>query len=311
MIAIVGVPLLAGCGDSTRAAHEKKTIQIEKPYAGSHPINAVCTTGMVADLVRHVGGPHVTVQQILGADIDPHTYKATTADTRLISQADVILYSGLHLEGKMGEIFERMSRKIPTFAVAEYLDNSLILEDEDKAHDPHVWFDVSLWSQAVGIVRDVLVKFDPKNAADYTDRAEKYQVRLAKLHDWAKKEIATIPKEQRVLITSHDAFQYFGAAYDVEVKGIQGISTDAEASVKDIRDLVQFITKRNVKAVFVETSVNPRNMRSLIEGCEASGHKVLEGGELFSDAMGPENTPTGNYIGMIEHNVNTIVRALK
>ena len=306
--------LIAGCeGNGKNHADHKgvPTIKIAKPFGGQYPIRAVCTTGMVADLVKNVGGALVEVDQILGADVDPHTYKATTADVSKIGKADVIFYNGLHLEGKMGDIFERMARKIPAFGVAEYLDRKKVLEDDEKAHDPHVWFDVSLWSEAAGVVRDVLVQFDPKNAETYKIRTRDYQKELAKLHDDAKKEIATIPREQRVLITSHDAFQYFGRAYDIEVKGIQGISTEAEASVKDISNLVAFLSKRKVKAVFVETSVNQRNMLSLLEGCKANGHNVVLGGELFSDAMGQAGTQEATYIGMVKHNVDTIVKALR
>lgn len=307
-----GFCVLPGCnGESNSHEHKASVIKITKPYAGQYPIRVVCTTGMVADLVKNVGGSQVTVEQIMGQDVDPHTYKATTADVSKIGGAELILYSGLHLEGKMGDIFERMGRKIPTFAVAEYLDRTSVLENEEKAHDPHVWFDVSLWSQTAGVTRDVLVQFDPKNAETYRSRAAVYQADLAKLHDYAKSQIATIPRAQRVLVTSHDAFKYFGRAYDIEVKGIQGISTESEASVKDIADLVAFITQRKVKAVFVETSVNPRNMESLREGCKANGHQVAIGGELFSDAMGQDGTPTGTYVGMVKHNVDTIVQALK
>jgi manganese/zinc/iron transport system substrate-binding protein len=296
------LPFIIGC--SQGSANNRHHI-----FSGPYPIKTVCTTGMVADLVRHVGGPHVIVDQLMGQDVDPHLFKASSGDVRRLNAADIVFYSGLHLEGKMGAIFESMAQKRPAVAVADRLDN--VLHNEEGTHDPHVWFDASLWSQAAGTVRDALVKFDSKNAGDYQARAEAYQGELAKLHEYAKTQIAIIPKERRVLVTAHDAFRYFGRAYDIEVKGIQGISTDAEASVKDINDLVDFIVQRKIKAVFIETSVSSRNMRSLIEGCKARGHEVQIGGELFSDAMGKDGTLAGTYPGMVKHNVDTIVGALK
>ncbi len=304
---------LVGCGAQAggKHSHDPQTISVERPYAGAYPIKAVCTTGMVADLVRQVGGDKVVVEQLMGADVDPHLYKATTGDVAKLGGADVIFYSGLHLEGKMGEIFERMAKKRPTFAVAEYLDPKSILHDDEKANDPHVWFDVSLWSQAVGVVRDALVALDPPHAAEYKARADQYQSQLAALHEEVKGKIRSIPERQRVMITCHDAFQYFGNAYGMEVRAIQGISTDSEASLKEITELVALISERKIKAVFVESSVNDRYMKALIQGCAARGHKVVIGGELFSDAMGEAGTPKGTYIGMIRHNVETLVNALK
>ena len=210
----------------------------------------------------------------------------------------------------MTEVFDNLKREKPAVAVAEKgIPHDQILESDGGAHDPHVWFDVSLWSQAAGATRDALIEFDPTNADDYKANAEAYQERLVKLHEEAKTKIATIPKEQRVMVTAHDAFRYFGRAYDIEVRGIQGISTDSEAGVKQINDLVAFLTKRKIKAVFVETSVSDQNIRSLLEGSAASGHEVVIGGELYSDAMGKDGTPEGTYEGMVRHNVETIVKA--
>lgn len=275
-------------------------------------INVVCTTGMVADVVRNVGGDLVRVEQLMREGVDPHLYKPSPADVAKMNNADVIFYSGLHLEGKMADALERLAQKKPAYGVAEYLDTKSILTDEHNHPDPHVWFDVSLWSEVAGVVTEKLSKYDPPNAGSYKKRGDAYRLELAQLHDDAKKQLATIePKEKRVLVTSHDAFRYFGRAYDIEVKGIQGISTDAEASVREINQLVDFLVTRKAKAVFVETSVNQRNMESLRAGCKARGHEVALGGELFSDAMGASGTPEGTYIGMIRHNVETIVKALK
>jgi manganese/zinc/iron transport system substrate-binding protein len=305
----------AGCGSRGSSPGEDRgnhgPIRVKKTYAGHYPIAAVCTTGMVADLVRNVGGERVKVTQLMRSGVDPHLYKASPGDINQLNRADVIFYSGLHLEGKMADLFVGMARRKPTFAVTEYIPPERILEDREGAHDPHLWFDVSLWREAAGVVRDVLKAFDPQHADEYQTRADAYQAELANLHEYAKTQLATIPKERRALVTAHDAFRYFGRAYDLEVKGIQGISTESEAGVREINALVDFLVKRKIKAVFVESSVSDRNVKALLEGCAARGHTVTVGGELFSDAMGQEGTPEGTYVGMVRHNVDTIVKALK
>lgn len=310
------VLILAGCGSnhSQQADHQPRPgtpIAVTKKFTGSYPIKVVGTTGMVADLVRNVGGRHVQVEQLMGPDVDPHTYKASTGDVGKLGQADLIFYSGFHLEGKMGEIFLRLARKQPTFAVAEHLEAKHILLTPEQAYDPHLWFDVSLWSLAAGVVRDVLTAYDPPHQADYDKNGRAYQDQLAQLHTYAQEQLATIPPSRRVLVTAHDAFAYFGRAYGLEVRGIQGWSTATEASVKDINNLVNFLSQRAIKAVFVESSVNPRNVEALIEGCQARGHKIVLGGTLYSDALGSADSSTGTYLGMVRHNVDTIVKALK
>lgn len=282
-----------------------------KTHSGGYPIQVVCTTGMVADLVTNVGGDNVAVTQLMGEGVDPHLYKASPGDVNQLNSADVIFYSGRNLEGKMTDVFVRLARKKPTFAVADGIEDSHVLENEQKHFDPHLWFDVSLWSKAAGVVRDALKEYDPKNADLYEKNCAAYQKKLADLHEYAKKEIGSIPRERRVLVTAHDAFRYFGRAYDIEVRAIQGISTESDAGVKEINELVKFISERKIKAVFVETSVSDKNVRALIEGCKSNGHEVTVGGELFSDAMGKPGTPEGTYEGMVRHNVDTIVKALK
>ena len=261
MIILAGAALLlslaAGCPDSGGSGD----FEI-KPFAGTYPFKAVATTGMVADMVQRIGGPHVAVTQLMGAGVDPHLYKTSPGDVQLLQQADVIFYSGLHLEGKMGEVLGKLARKKPTWAVADALPHDKILAS-GQAHDPHVWFNVELWSAGIPGVLDLLEKFDPPHAADYQQNAGAYRQELAELNTWAKEQILTIPKERRVLITAHDAFEYFGKAYDIEVRGIQGISTENEAGVKEINDLVDLIVKRGVKAVFVESSVSPKNIQAL------------------------------------------------
>ena len=305
----------AGCRDGGGEGGEHRprggAPEVTQTFAGDYPIDVVCTTGMVADLVRRVGGEHVRVTALMGEGVDPHLYKPVPGDVRRLGEADLVFYSGLHLEGKMSDVFVRLARRKPTFAVTEYVPEEKVLETEEGAYDPHLWFDVSLWSEAVAVVRDVLAGFDPKHAGDYEKNAAAYREELAGLHAYAKEQIATIPKGRRVLVTAHDAFRYFGRAYDIEVKGIQGISTEAEASVAEVNALVNFIVERGIKAVFVETSVSDRNMRALLEGAARKGHKVEIGGTLYSDAMGKEGTPEGTYVGMVRHNVDTIVRALK
>lgn len=315
-LSVLGVvSTMSGCNQRNQGDNlaEKwpAQISVEKTHSGAYPIQAVCTTGMVADLVRRIGDEKVSVVQMMGEGVDPHLYKASPGDVAKLNEAAIIFYSGLHLEGKMSDVFVRMARRKPTFAVTEYISEGRVLDNPAGAFDPHLWFDVSLWREGAGVVRDALKAYDPANAGYYQSRADAYQAELAKLHDDVKSTLATIPREGRVLVTAHDAFRYFGRAYDVDVRGIQGISTESEAGVKEINSLVQFLVDRRIKAVFVESSVSEKNVTALLEGCAAKGHKVDIGGELFSDAMGKSGTPEGTYIGMIQHNVATIVKALK
>ncbi len=281
------------------------------PAADDGRLHVVCTTGMVADVVRNIGGEQVVVDQLMGAGVDPHLYKTSPRDVSRLNAADAVFYSGWHLEGKMAEVFQRLGRNKPVFAIAESIPEGELLVSEEGTVDPHVWFDVSLWARTTTVVEDALSKLDPAHAEGYRANAAAYRERLTQLHEEAKRQIASIPEEQRVLVTAHDAFRYFGRAYDIEVRGIQGISTDSEAGVRQVNELVAFLVDRKIKAVFVESSVSDQNVRSLLEGARASGHKVEIGGELFSDALGDPGTPGGTYEGMIQHNVDTIVKALK
>jgi manganese/zinc/iron transport system substrate-binding protein len=294
--------LVTGC-DSAGPAKETS--------GASSPIVCVCTTGMVADLVRHVGGPWVAVEQLMGEGVDPHLYKVSTGDIARLSHAGIIFYSGLHLEGKMADVFARMAERRPTVAVTDAIARSRLLEFSPGTHDPHVWFDVALWSEAIGAVEAALAKQDPAHAEDYRHRAKAYRDELLALDQDCRERLASIPVERRVLVTAHDAFSYFGRAYQLEVRAIQGISTESEAGVREINELVAFIVERGIKAVFVESSVSSRNIQALVEGCEAAGHRVVIGGELYSDAMGQAGTPEGTYVGMVRHNVESIVKALK
>jgi len=265
---------------------------------------------MIADLTQNIGGKHVKVTALMGTGVDPHMYKATQGDLRRLVKADIILYNGLHLEGKLQEIFEKMARKKPVFAISTLIsDDQLIYHDNSP--DPHIWFDITLWQKAGERVLQILITEDPNNQKQYKQNAQAYLEQLQQLHQWVKTEVQTIPKSRRLLITAHDAFGYFGRAYDIEVTGLQGVSTASEFGLQDIRQLKELIVKHQVRAVFVESSVSPRFIQALVKGVEAEGHSLTIGGELYSDAMGLSNTPEGTYIGMVKHNVSTIVNALK
>lgn len=310
-LAVVG--LVVGCDKTAAPAdgHGDGTATRAARYQGTGPIRAVCTTGMVADLVRHVGGDRVVVDQIMGAGVDPHLFKATPDIVRRLSGADAVFYSGLHLEGRMTELFERMADRKPTVAVTSTVPQERLLAFGNDAHDPHVWFDVALWSTTIDAVRNFLVEFDPPHRAEYEARAVAYRDELLSLDRACREKLQAIPSAARVLVTAHDAFHYFGRAYDVEVRAIQGVSTETEAGVKEINDLVAFIAMRKIKAVFVEASVSERNVAALVEGCRAAGHDVRIGGELFSDSMGEPGSEAGKYVGMVRHNVDLIFQSLR
>lgn len=276
-------------------------------------LQIVATTGMIADLVHNIGQDSVNVLSLMGPGVDPHLYKATQGDLKRLQSADVIFYNGLHLEGKMGEVLEKLGRIQPVIAVSSEIDPSRFKEDPafQGNYDPHIWFDVSLWAETIPTVLEALKKEDPANAAYFEKNAKQLQSELTELHTWAQTEMATIPEGQRTLVTAHDAFSYFGLAYNTEVRGLQGISTLTEFGLRDRVDLVDFIVERGIKAVFVETSVSEKNVKSIVESCQQKGHDVKIGGSLYSDAMGETGTPEGTYQGMVRANVKTIVNALK
>ncbi len=268
---------------------------------------------MIADAVINIAGDTLEVEALMGPGVDPHLYKATQGDLKKLTSADLILYNGLRLEGKMGEILEKLARIRQVIAVGAAIDTSQLLSSPlfHNAYDPHIWFDVSIWKQVVKKINKSLQEFDPAHAEYYDENSEKYLQRLDSLHHQIKFQIARIPSEQRVLITAHDAFEYFGRAYNIEVRGLQGLSTLTEFGLKDVTDLVQFIIDRQIKAVFMETSISKRSIQAVVEGCRKKGHNVRIGGSLFSDAMGGKNTPEGTYIGMVNANVQMITQALK
>ncbi len=275
------------------------------------PLRVVTTTGMLADAVRNVGGDKVTVEALMGTGLDPHTYKATEGDMLRLYRADLILYNGLHLEAKMADVLEKFAAQSHTVAIAEKIPPKKLRTDaQTGAHDPHVWFDISLWKDVVYAIADELCKADPAHKEQYRTRAKIYMISLNTLEEYVKRVTATVPQDNRVLVTAHDAFGYFGNAYNFHVRGIQGISTVTEAGVADMRGLAVTIAEEKIPAIFVETSVSPKTINALKEAVKAKGWDVNIGGNLFSDAMGSAGTKEGTYIGMVHHNVKTIVHAL-
>ena len=279
---------------------------------GDGQLNIVATVGMIADIAQIVGGDHVKMTGLMGPGIDPHLYKATAGDVSRLSGADVIFYNGLHLEAKMADVLQRMSGQTITVAVTSGIDRSMLLTppEFEGAIDPHVWFDVKLWKKAVKIIRDTLIEADAKHAESYGRNAKVYLAKMDELHEYVKTQAERIPENQRVLVTAHDAFNYFGRAYGFQVRGLQGISTVAEAGTADIQELAKFIVQRRIPAMFVETSVSSRNIEAVQAAVKSRGFDVEIGGKLFSDAMGDPGTPEGTYIGMVRHNIDTIVKSL-
>lgn len=270
----------------------------------------MCTTGMIADAVRAVGGQQVQVTTLMGPCIDPHLYRACEGDVHRLASADILFYSGLHLEGKMASLLAQMGDA--TYAVTDSIPRHLLraLSDCDDVFDPHVWLDVSLWMYIVPYVRDILSKHDNEHADFYAARATDYLNRLQQLDHYVRVRAAQLQPEQRVLVTAHDAFSYFGTAYGFQVVGLQGISTESQAGIKDIRKLVDFLVDQNIPAIFVESSISQRSLQAVQSAARARGFNLTIGPELFSDALGQHGTPQGTYVGMIEHNIDVMVTAL-
>lgn len=276
-------------------------------------LQIIATTGMIADALEEIVGDQAEVVALMGPGVDPHLYKATQGDLKRLTDADAVFYNGLHLEGKMGEVLEKLARLKPVVALADQLPKASLINSTDfaSAYDPHVWFDVSLWSEVVGIAGEEMGRIDPEHAALYQTNAKAYQEKLRQLNLWVAAEIQKVPQKQRVLITAHDAFEYFGQAYGIEVRGLQGISTVSEFGLRDVSELVDFIADRGIKAVFVESSVPEKSLKAVVEGVTQRGHTTTIGGTLYSDAMGAEGTEAGTYPGMVRANVRTIVEALR
>ena len=303
LLAPVALAFAAGCGP------------VQPPSArvlDGETIRVVTTIGMITNAVERVGGSRVEVDGLMGPGIDPHLYKASEGDLRRLERADVIFYGGLHLEAKMADVLERIGKRRATSAVTDAMPRSRLLRPAQfaGAYDPHVWFDVRLWMLAVEQVRDTLSELDPGSAALYRRNAADYLAELERLDTYVRAQAGRVPEPLRVIVTAHDAFNYFGRAYGFEVRGLQGISTAAEAGAGDVQGLASFIAERRLPAIFVESSVSPRTIQAVREAVRSRGVDVEIGGALFSDAMGNESTPEGTYVGMVRHNVDTIVEGL-
>ncbi|WP_068318251.1 metal ABC transporter solute-binding protein, Zn/Mn family [Polycladidibacter hongkongensis] len=285
---------------------------LSSALAASQPLQVVATVGMVADAVRAVGGVHVEVETLIGTGVDPHSYRQTRSDVIKLGRAQAIFANGLFLEAQLEDLLDKLSNKKPVFFVGEAVPvaQRVASEDYKDRFDPHVWMSPRTWQYAVSAVEAALTELQPENRTDFAKNAENYGKKLARLRQYAAEVLASIPSEKRVLITAHDAFTYMGRDFDMQVVGIQGISTNSEAGLRRIEQLVDLLVENKITAVFVESSVSERNVKALIEGAAARGHAVTIGGELFSDAMGAPGTYEGTYIGMIDHNATIITRAL-
>ena len=297
---LIATSLLTACGGEPAASTGDGVLQI------------TTTTSMITDITKVVGGEHVQVTGLMGAGIDPHLYVASEGDMELLQNANVIFYNGLLLEAQMAEILEQLGERKTVVAVSQGVDEGELLPWAQYADefDPHIWFDVSLWMKAVEAVRDTLVQVDAAHATAYQANAATYLEELTKLDTYVKEQATRLPAEQRILITAHDAFHYFGRAYGFDVRGLQGISTASEAGTADVQALADFIAEKQIKAIFIESSVPVRNIEALQAAVQARGFQVTIGGQLFSDAMGDPGSPEGTYVGMVRHNIDTIVGAL-
>ncbi|MDA4847660.1 metal ABC transporter solute-binding protein, Zn/Mn family [Hoeflea poritis] len=275
-------------------------------------LNIVATVSMVGDALTAISGDRAEVTTLMGEGVDPHLYRQTQSDIAAMVRADAVFWNGLYLEAQLEEFLEKLAARKPVYAIGEAVpvDQRLSNADYSDRYDPHVWMTPDLWRYAVEAARDALVELDPEGAQVYTENTKAYLADLDRLAAFARQSLASVPQEKRVLITAHDAFGYFGQGYDFEVVGIQGLSTESEAGLQRVDEIVNMIVDRDIGAIFVETSVSERNVRALIEGAAARGHKVVVGGQLFSDAMGSAGTYTGTYIGMIDSNVTVITNAL-
>lgn len=303
LLALAGF-ILVSCGQSSG----------DRTKDGSGKLQVVTTTTMITDLLQQIGTDKIDVYGLMGPGVDPHLYKASEGDVSRLFNADLIFYNGVHLEGKMTEIFEKMAKAgTKTYAVGSSINEDKLLEVSDgyAQHDPHIWFDVEIWETAANFVARKLIANDPENKDIYTKSLTAYLVKLQELQQYNLEMIGKIPLDDRILITAHDAFEYFGRAYNFEVLGLQGISTVSEAGAADVRDLAAFIYEHRIPAIFIESSVPKRNIEALQAAVKSRGLDVKIGGELFSDALGSPDTSEGTYIGMYKHNVSTIVNALK
>ncbi|MEM9897354.1 MAG: zinc ABC transporter substrate-binding protein [Bacteroidota bacterium] len=297
LICLIGFFIL-----SCNSAKEEKTVP-----------HIVTTTGMLYDAVLNITKGKMTIEALMGPGVDPHLYKATQGDLQKLNQADLVIYNGLQLEGKMTSILEKLSLQKPVANATENFPQNLLLTASgyQDAYDPHIWFDVSRWKHAVQATSEAIVQLDPSNGDYYNKNTVNYLQKLDSLDGHIEKKLKEIPAAQRILVTAHDAFNYFGDAYDIQVAALQGMSTVSDFGLKDIANAIDLITENNIKAIFAETSVSERSINAVVAGCREKGHDVVLGGSLYSDAMGAYGTEEGTYIGMFKKNIDTIVKALK
>ncbi len=280
---------------------------LQKPERGN---TIVTTTAAIADMVLNVTGGGVPVEYLIGPGLDPHTYIPTRQDTQRITEARIVLYNGLHLEGALYNVLRSNEKKEPYYAISDFLSAKDLLYIDATVPDPHIWMDISLWSKIVEPLSMLLAEYYPTYSQVLAQGADTATNAMQELHQWALTQLEVIPQNKRILITSHDAFNYFGRAYQFEVLGVQGISTITEASLNEINSLVDLLVKRDIQAIFIESSVSPKNIKALIEGAGALSHSVIIGGSLFSDSLGIKGTKEATYAGMIRHNIATIVTGL-
>ncbi|MFS0749195.1 metal ABC transporter solute-binding protein, Zn/Mn family [Oceanobacillus sp. 1P07AA] len=295
---LVGLLFLAACGSSE-----------ENTSNGEEKINVVTTIAQIGEPLSVIGGEHVNVESLMGPSVDPHLYNPTQSDISKVDSADIIFYNGLNLEVNMVDVFDSIGTEKPVLAIGDTLSEKQLLEDEEGAVDPHIWFDIDLWESALNRAVEELKEYAPEHADDFEANKQAYFEELDSLRERAAK-LEEIPEEQRVLVTAHDAFGYFGNQHDMEVVGLQGLSTEGEIGVSDINETIGLIEEYEVPAIFVESSVNQDSINAVIEGASSNGVDVQLGGELFSDAMGEEGTDEGTYIGMYQHNIDIIHEAL-
>jgi len=310
LLAIIFVLLLSSCG----GAEGSKPNEVASSKEGKKPL-IVTTTGMVGDMVSEIVGDKAEVISLMGPGVDPHYYKASQGDLKKIRNADMVFYNGIFLEGKMEGILEKLAKSKPVYAVSEKMGDAELIkmtgEGVEAQYDPHIWHDTKLWASSIPNVASRLGELNPKLAEDFAKSGQRLQDKYMKLHAETKRKISEIPQESRIMVTSHDAFSYFAKAYDIEVAALQGISTVTEFGLKDVTDLVDLIVSRKIKAVFAESSVDPKHLQAVVEGCKKKKHAVEVKGPLLSDALGEAGTPNGTYEGMIRHNVNFLAEALK
>ncbi|TWU48219.1 metal ABC transporter solute-binding protein, Zn/Mn family [Rubripirellula reticaptiva] len=301
--------LLGGCNHSAATSAGRSTQDLDS--SGKTRKKIVTTTGMIGDMVSILVGPDANVETIMGPGVDPHLFTPSRSVAVKLRAADIVVYNGLHLEGRLGDVLAgRDGDPKNTIAIGETLPHDQLIDADAGVHDPHIWMDVSLWSEAVGNVSRRLSELMPEHADAIAVRASKYQAELAVLDQWGGKAMESIPESQRIMITAHDAFRYFGRRYHVEVHGVQGVSTISDAAIRDVNRLVDLISSRNVPAVFFESSVSERQVKAIVEGARKRGQEVSSDWVLLSDSMGAADTPSGNYIGMMRHNFGTIAKAL-